>query len=149
MGLAPYVQGYEKKEEVISGEIKILGWYEVNTDEIEKHKIDNSFTVIHEELNSIKHMMDEQWNYARELTFSFHTMNNMSGEGYRNEDGISYGIMFDGRKILSIISKILESIEHIPLNSSAKETEKKNLLEIQKVLKVISEKNGIVGMVWG
>ena len=153
MGVALYIQGYEKKEEAISGEIKILGWYEVKTDEIEKYKIDNSFTVIHNELNSIKHAIEQFWNYGfddpGELTFSYNIMNNMSGGGYRNENGISYGLMFDGERILSIVDKVLSSIEHMPLNPSEKEEEKGNLMEMQKVLKVITEKNGIVGIMLG
>ncbi len=153
MGVALYIQGYEKKQEAISGEIKILGWYEVNKNEIEKYKINNSFTVIHNELSSIKHVMNEYWNYGfespGELTFNFNIMNGMSGGGYRHENGISYGLMFDGGKILSIVDKILNSIDQVPLEPSDREEEKENLLEMQKVLKVISENNGIVGIMLG
>ena len=54
MGVALYVQGYFKHPESISGQIKALGYYEVDKEAIESHKINNSFTVIHEGLNSIE-----------------------------------------------------------------------------------------------
>ncbi len=153
MGVAIYVQGYKKEPSAITGQIKVLGWYEVDTNEIEKYKIQDSFTVIHDDLKSIELVREEFYNYGfedpGELTFYLNLMNNLSGGGYRNENGRSFGLMFDGSRIYSIINKILESFDRLPLDSSDKESEKKNLLEIQKVLKVISGSNGIVGMVWG
>ncbi len=153
MGVSIYVQGYKKNKEAISGQIKVLGWYEVNINEINKYKIVDSFTIIHDDLKSIELVKKEFWNFGfediGELSFYYNLMSNITGGGYRDEDGETFGIMFDGERIYSIINKILASFENLPLNATEKEKEKNNLLELQKVLKVISEQNGIVGMLWG
>lgn len=153
MGVSISVQGYTKNKEVISGQIKVLGWYEVNINEINKYKIADSFTVIHDDLKSIELVKKEFWNFGfedtGELSFYNNLMSNITGGGYRDEGDETFGIMFDGERIYSIINKILASFENLPLNPTEKENEKNNLLELQKVLKVISEQNGIVGMVWG
>jgi hypothetical protein len=153
MGVAIYIQGYKKKEEIITGQIKILGWYEVNKTEIENHKIDNSFTVLHDDLKSIELVKKEFWNFEfddpMELSFYNHLMNNMTGGGYRYENGESFGLMFDGERIYSIISKILQSFNYLNLGKDEEDNEKQNLLELQNVLKEISKQNGIVGMTWG
>lgn len=153
MGVAIYIQGYEKVESTISGEIKILGWYEVMTNEIEKYKIKDAFTVIHNELRSIKYVMEKFWQYgfedSAELTFYFNIMNSMTGGGYRYENDITYGIMFDGQRLLSIIQKIFNHIDRIPLGATQKEEEKENLTAMHKVISVIAENNGIVGIMIG
>ncbi|MCO6491705.1 MAG: hypothetical protein J5I98_25035 [Phaeodactylibacter sp.] len=153
MGVALYVQGYKKNEESITGQIKILGWYEVNKNKIESHQIDNSFTVLHDDLKSIELVEKEFYMYGfddpGELSFYRNLMNGMTGGGFRRENGESYALMFDGKRIYSIISKILNSFDSVPLHGEAKETEKNNLEELQKILKVIAENDGIVGMMWG
>ena len=153
MGVALYIQGYEKKEECISGQIKILGWFEVDTNKIENHKISNSSTVLHDDLESIKLVESQFYNYGfedpSELSFYSNVMNGMTGGGYRTENDISYGLMFDGKRILNIITKIIENLEHIPLENNSQADEGSNLNEFQKVLKVIAEKDGIVGIMWG
>lgn len=153
MGVALYVQGYEKKHECLTGQIQILGWYEVNKDQIEEFKIADSFTVLHSEIESIKIVESEFYNYGfedpGELSFYKNLMNGMTGGGFRNEDGISYGLMFDGERILNIINKILSNFDHITLENNSKEVEENNLKELKKVLTVIAENNGIVGMMWG
>lgn len=153
MGVALYVQGYKKNEESITGQIKVLGWYEVNKNKIESHQIDNSFTVLHDDLKSIELVEKEFYRYGfddpSELSFYRNLMNGMTGGGFRQENGESYALMFDGERIYTVISKILDSFNSVPLQAGTKETEKKNLEELQKTLKVIAENDGLVGMMWG
>ena len=153
MGVALYVQGYKKDEESITGHIKVLGWYEVNKNKIENHKIEHSFAVLHDDLKSIALVEKEFYRYGfedpGELSFYRNLMNGMTGGGFRHENGESYALMFDGEKICSIIRKIVESLDFIPLPQDTKEKERNNLEELLITLEVIVENNGIVGMMWG
>lgn len=153
MGVALYIQGYQKNEAVITGELKILGWYEVNTNEIEKYKLPDSFNVVHDEFKSFELVRKSYWNFGiedpGELTFHYHFMDNLSGGGYRNEDGQSFGIMFDGVRLYDLITKILDGLSGLELEEEDMANEEKNLRSLHDVLKVVAEYNGVVGFVWG
>lgn len=153
MGVAIYIQGYEKNPAAITGEIKILGWYEVNNNEIDKYKLPDSFTVVHEDFKSFELAKSSYWNFGledpAELSFHYHFMNNLSGGGYRNEDGQSFGIMFDGVRLYDLVTKILDGLSGLELNEQDMANEEKNLQSLQQVLKVVAEHKGIVGFVWG
>jgi hypothetical protein len=152
MGVALYVQGYFKHPESISGQIKALGYYEVDTEAIESHKIDNSFTVIHEGLNSIEAISKTFYYYgfedAGELSFYQNIMSALSGHGMRYEQGKSYGVMFDGKRIYQVISNILDHFDMVNLRPDQIDIEKENLINLQNCLRVIAENDGLVGFVW-
>lgn len=152
MGVALYVQGYFKHAESISGQIKSLGYYEVDKEAIESHKIQNSFTVIHEGLNSIEAISKTFYYYgfedAGELSFYQNIMSAMSGHGMRYEQGKSYGVMFDGKRIYQVISNILGNFDSVNLSSDQIKVERDNLINLQNCLRVISENDGLVGFVW-
>ena len=76
-------------------------------------------------------------------------MNNLSGGGYRNEDGQSFGIMFDGVRLYGLVTKILDGLSGLELEAEDMANEEKNLQSLQQVLKVVAEHKGIVGFVWG
>ena len=150
MGIALYIQGYKKNQKSISGQIEILGWYEVDLVQIENHKIDGTFLVLHEDFNvfefAAKRFYMFDFDDPGELAFYQNIMNSMSGGGFRNENGVFYGLMFDGGRILSIVSKILDSFDLVQLEDGNEEQEKNNLIAFKRILEVIAENNGLVGM---
>ncbi len=143
MGVALYVSGYKKNKEFITGEIKILEWYEVNTDILgEDNEIENSSITLHNVLESISIAAENFSMFGLsspgELSFYDNVMNNISGSGYRNENGNTYCIMFDGGRILNVVEQILCNLNKFNLEPYKMKREKENLEKLQKVLSSLS-----------
>lgn len=155
MGLALYVQGYEKVESCISGKIETVGWYEVDIPKIESHRIDGSSMVIHGNVNSIIYIMSskEPHEYGfydlGVFTFYYNIMNNISGDGYRKTEESLYGVMFDAKRILNVVKALLQSLRDMKLDDDVKIKEKQTLDKLADILLIISDRNGIVGFVLG
>lgn len=111
--------------------------------------------VIHGNVNSIIYIMSskEPHEYGfydlGVFTFYYNIMNNISGDGYRKTEESLYGVMFDAKRILNVVKALLQSLRDMKLDDDVKIKEKQTLDKLADILLIISDRNGIVGLVLG
>lgn len=153
MGISIYVKGYYKEPDCITGELKVLGWYEVNDNKIHKFLIPDSEAVFHSDFEVIKLVKSEFYyhGFVDEAEFLFFDgcINNMSGWGIRSEGDNTYLLVFDAKRILAVINKLLVAFEKIKSRIKNADSEKADLLALKNTLELIVNADGLVQMTRG
>ena len=154
MGVALYVESYEKKQECITGYIKCLEWYEVDLDKISSCRLKETM-VLHNGIHSIDVLLKEKNMYEygfydiSDFSFYHKAMNNLSGRSLRNENGASYGLMYEPSKILETIRQLYETVDSLKVDFLEEIKEKESLGQLCVLLEKVSKQNGLVGFTWG
>lgn len=117
MGVSLYIDSYKKEEKHIRAEVKSLGIYEVNLEEIESNsspfRVDFRGTIYSfQELawNKWKVLMNNEVYTSRtKIAFFDLIPSPMTGDNIIMEDGKPIGPMFDPRPILELTEAVLKS----------------------------------------
>lgn len=154
MSFSIEVRGFEKKDNCISGQIKCLGLFEVNRNEIVQYEIEDTKCVFPNGISTIDYLNGEKrFGYDFEildgdLSFYQQIPNGMQGTNYRVEDGIVYEVMFSPDKLKEVVDKLIKVAEYFqsrsynPINKG----EKENLELFSEILDLIKIFDGIVSL---
>jgi len=148
MGVALYIQGHIKVPDCIVGKVSLLGCYEVNYSKIDQHKVEGSSAVLHSCLPSLDEVSGSFYNYgfksAAELSF-FHNASNP--DAYKEENGIEFCIMYAPDVVLAAVTKVLKLNDL--LARYVEFGDKEDLLELEKIGKLVAESDGILKIGFG
>ncbi|WP_298512654.1 hypothetical protein [uncultured Kordia sp.] len=149
MGIALHVIGYKKNQDYITGEIKVLGWYEVNLAiDNTNDRIDRSETDLRLEIDIFNKAIEDYSVFGlystSDAAFIHCIADNMSGSGYRMENGVNHVVMFDAKRILNVIRQILHNIGEIRLDPEIMKMHKENLSYFENSLDIIAAEDGMV-----
>ena len=153
MGVALYIESYLKQQECITGYIKCLEWYEVDLDKISLYRLPQAM-VLHNGIQSIdvllkeKDMYDYGFYEIGDFSFYHKVMNGLSGVSLRGENGSTYGLMYDPKKILETTKQLYDIIDDLKVNHLEEIKEKENLGELNLLLETVSKQNGLVSFAW-
>lgn len=155
MGLSIYVEGYQKNEDCIAGEIKSLDWYEVDYNNIQPFKILNTEMIIHDGIVSID---DVQFNqladfgiyYQSEISWYKNMPSGMNGQSQRmDDDGNHFMLMYGTEKIIPVVENLIQFAKSAFQDGVLKKDESAVLTLFVEVLQKIGEQNGLVCLTFG
>jgi hypothetical protein len=161
MGVTVRINGYEKDADSIVGRIKCLGYYEVNLESIEKHRLRKSPVQFWGDILLITETARMRWLNDFELSrnnFIFYDLAScyFSGQSLRQENGESIGLMFEPESILVTITKLLDASEMLIKNfdnsvqKEIKERDEVNrLMDFKVLLEETVAKGWMIGIVIG
>ncbi|NME71254.1 hypothetical protein [Flammeovirga aprica] len=85
----------------------------------------------------------------RNLTFYYHIVDYITGNGYCQINNEPHEVMFDGKNVLEALSSIYNVFDRLPLDEEIKNSEKEILKELIEILTIISNNDGIVSFTLG
>ena len=152
MGVAIYIQGYEKDPGCIRGEIKTLGMYEVYWQGIASSKIPGTEAVVHnglESFNKLKgqvgYLLGCDPHELKNIQFLLESIpSNMDGWGIKNEGDKTFVVMFEASNILNMVIMALDTFDEYSSDLYSKDEELEELNVLKSLLESVSSKNGIV-----